>query len=128
MVGKCPVILLALAWYCASLVAAPIPKSIKNQKIPQLAGTIWVSEDQADLGSVTYTFHEDGKLTYSYGKSGTSTYHDASWKQEGAKVYFECNKKYVEYNGTFEDGVMVMKAANVANNSWTVRIHPKEGK
>jgi hypothetical protein len=110
------------------VVAAPIPKSIKPKAPSQLAGTIWVSDDQADLGSVTYTFHEAGKMTYSYGKNGISTYHDASWKQDGNKVYFECNKKYVEYNGTIEEGVMVMNAANVANNSWTVRIHPKEDK
>jgi hypothetical protein len=108
--------------------AAPIPKAIKTSKVPQLAGTTWVSEDQADLGCVNYTFHEDGKLTYSYGKNGTSTYNDASWKQDGATVYFECNKKYVEYNGTIEDGVMMMHAANVAKREWDVRIHPKNDK
>ena len=128
MVGKCLIILLVLAWSCAFLTAAPIPKSIKPKSASQLAGTTWVSEDQADLGSVTYNFHDDGKLTYAYGKNGISSHKDASWKQDGAAIYFECNKKYVEYNGTIEDGVMVMKAANVVNNSWTVRIHPKEDK
>ncbi len=119
---------IALVLVCSVANAAPIPKSIKAKSTPILSGTTWISEDQADLGSVTYTFHEGGKLTYSYGKNGVSNYHDASWKQEGATVYFECNKKYVEYNGTVEDGVMVMKAANMANNSWTVRIHPKVDK
>jgi hypothetical protein len=127
MTGKLSLILFALL--ATPLVfAAPIPKSMKTSKVPQLAGTTWVSEDQADLGSVTYTFHEDGGLTYSYGKNGISTYKDASWKQDGSTVYFECNKKYVEYNGSIEDGVMTMKAANVANNSWLVKIRPKDEK
>ena len=128
MATKLTALLIAISICCNPVTAAPIPRSIKPKSPPQLAGTVWVSEDQADLGCVTYTFHEDGKLTYSYGKNAVSSYQDASWKQEGETVYFECNKKYVEYNGKFEDGMMVMKAANVANNSWTVRIHPKENK
>jgi len=107
-------------------VAAPIPKALRAPRIPNIAGTTWVSEPEADLGQVTYQFHDDGNLTSFHFSIGRKREVEGCWKQDGTTIYFSVNKKYLEYNGTLEDGTIKVHAVNVAKREWNAVLHPQE--
>lgn len=79
-----------------SLAAFPIPKGSDRAYI-QLAGTTWVGSGIV-TAPTTYTFNADGTLTTMY--SGRTHMKVGTWTQNGNTVYFECNKKYAEFEGT----------------------------
>jgi hypothetical protein len=108
--------------------AAPVPKAAKR-KVPDVAGTTWVSdENEAKLGVIEYTFLDNGTLSWrTQGSNNVNT--KGSWKQDGDKLWWEVNDKYVDYNVTFKDGRFDGSALNVVNLRWTISLKPKgEGK
>ena len=116
---------LAVLTMAATATAAPVPKVLKA-KVPDMTGTVWVSdESEAKLGVIEYTFGEGGKLSW---RSGTNTYTAGSWKQDGDTLYWEVNKRYVDYNTTFADGVFVGEAVNKNALKWKITLKPKEEK
>lgn len=70
-----------------------------------LAGTYWFGKCYVD--NFWIIFEEQGTINWGYGqldaKKAGST---GTWKLEGKKVYFEFNKKTLEFEGT-TDGVIM---------------------
>lgn len=98
--------------------ADPIPK--EDRLTIKLEGTTWEGEDT--LGTKwRCTFLPDGVLEYS---TNGNTYRKASWKQDGKKLYWECNNRYAEYEGAVKKDVMTLDAHNVTGKIWTVTIRP----
>jgi hypothetical protein len=95
--------------------AAPVPKGFPA--VPRLEGTAW--EGDGVVAPTTYRFEKDGVLVYTY--NGT-TYRNGTWKQDGKKVYWECNNRYCEYDGTVERDELRVRAWNVAGGRWELVI------
>lgn len=93
--------------------AAPKLKP-KDPEVASLVGTKWTGPD-GDLGEMTVEFQADGVMTYSYGGKVTRT---ATWTQDGAKVYFEINMKYREFNGVLKGDTLTGDSHNVAGKDW----------
>ena len=107
-----PLVALSAVFLVASATAAaPVPKNLKP-KVPDVAGTVWISDETAvSLGVIEYTFLEGGKLSWhQQGKTDVST--RGSWKQDGDKLWWEVNDVYVNYNVTYTDGRFVGEALN----------------
>lgn len=117
-------VLVASAAFAITVVAAPVPKALKN-KTPDVTGTVWLSdENEAQLGVIEYTFQEGGKLSYTrQGSGAVNTV--GSWKQDGDHLYWEVNQKYVDYNADFKDGKFEGSALNVRSKRWTIVLRPK---
>ncbi|MEO2088922.1 MAG: hypothetical protein ABGY75_05420 [Gemmataceae bacterium] len=122
------VVPLVLVLVALPAVAAPVPKSIKQNAAPSLEGTTWagVHDGVADLGRIEYTFLPEGKISYKHANG--STYTQGSWKQEGSKLYWECNQKYAEFNLEFKDGQFEGNAHNVTGKQWKIILSPIEKK
>jgi hypothetical protein len=107
--GLCLIVALAAgpSW------AAPKLKS-KAPEVTSLVGTRWTGPD-GDLGEMTVEFKADGVMTYSYPGQPTRT---ATWCQDGAKVYFEINMKYREFNGVLKGNSLAGDSHNVAGKDW----------
>lgn len=104
--------------------AAPVPKSLKP-KAPSLVGTTWVSnEDEVKLGVLEYTFHEGGRLTWR-NQNGAQVWTEGSWRQEGEHLYWEVNKRYVDYDVDFVGGQFEGVAVNKNNLKWKITLTPK---
>lgn len=117
---------LAVLAVAAAAWAAPVPKSIKQKRAPDVTGTTWVSDEtEAKLGVLEYTFLEGGKLSWrTQGQNRTNT--NGSWKQDGDKLWWEVNNVYVNYNVTFADGRFDGDALNKVNFRWSISLKPKE--
>jgi hypothetical protein len=116
---------LAAFTLAALSVAAPVPKSLRS-KAPNVAGTMWVSDETAvDLGVLEYTFHEGGKLTWKR-TDGDQVWTAGTWKQEGDHLYWEVNERYVDYNTDFNGGRFEGGAVNKNNLKWKITLTPKE--
>jgi len=96
--------------------AAPVPKECRNSA-PKLEGTTW--EGDGVVAPTTYRFGPGGALTYSY---NGRTYTTGTWKQDGPRVYWECNNRYCEYEGTVKRDGMTVRAWNVAGGTWELKI------
>jgi hypothetical protein len=123
------VVLLVLALVAAApSVAAPVPKSIKQSAAPTVEGTTWagVHDGVADLGRIEYTFLPDGKLSYKHANG--STYTQGSWRQDGGKLYWECNDRYAEFDLEFQNGQFEGNAKNVTKKQWKITLTPIEKK
>ena len=119
---------LAVLSVTSAVSAAPVPKALQK-KVPDVTGTMWVSdENEVKLGVLEYTFQEGGKLTWTQqGKNTVST--AGSWKQDGEHLYWEVNQKYVDYNVDFKNGQFEGGALNKVNKRWAITLKPKaEGK
>jgi hypothetical protein len=98
--------------------ADPIPK--EDRVAIKVEGTTWEGEDT--LGTKwRCTFLPDGVLEYT---TNGNTYRKASWKQDGKRLYWECNNRYAEYEGDLKRDEMKLDAHNVTGKSWTVTIRP----
>jgi opacity protein-like surface antigen len=107
---------LALLVAGAAAAAAPVPKE-KKPPAPKLEGTTWSGDGV--VAPTTYTFEKDGTLVYSY---NGQTYTSGSWKQEGARVYWETNNRYCEFEGTVKGSEMAGKAWNVTGGKWELKM------
>lgn len=87
-----------------------------------LEGTVWRGQ-WLDGQTVTLRFDKGGVLEYSY---PLGTFRNGTWKQEGASVYMETNKKYAEFRGVLLSGRISGKASNVAGAKWTWHIQRVE--
>ena len=122
---RLPGILAAVLVGVLAAPAAPVPKALKKKGGPDVTGTIWVSdENEAQLGVVEYTFQEDGKISWRR-QGGNQVWTTGSWKQDGDKLWWELNQKYVEYNTTFADGRFEGGALNVRSVKWAINLKPK---
>jgi len=83
-----------------------------------LAGTTWEGTDSH--GSF-YVFHfqPDGALHYT---NPNGNWRKATWKQDGASVYFETNDRYSEYSGTIDGDRMSGSARNRPGHQWTFQV------
>jgi hypothetical protein len=122
------VVPLVLVLVAQPAVAAPVPKSLKAKAAPTVEGTTWagVHDGVADLGRIEYTFLPEGKISYKHANG--STYTQGSWKQEGGKLYWECNQKYAEFDLEFKDGQFEGNAKNVTGKHWKITLTPIEKK
>lgn len=87
--------------------AFPVPKAAR---VRDITGTTWFGDGV--VADTRYTFNADGSLTYAY---NGATYHIGSWKQEGARVYWETNNKYCEFEGTLSGNMIAGNAWNIEN-------------
>jgi hypothetical protein len=98
--------------------ADPIPK--EDRTAVKVEGTTWEGEDT--LGTKwRCRFFPDGVLEYT---TNGNTYRKASWKQDGKRLYWECNNRYAEYEGDVKRDEMKLDARNVTGKTWTVTIRP----
>jgi hypothetical protein len=99
---------LAIAWLVAVVVcvqAAPRQPRFEPPEPPErpapisLAGTYWYGKCYAD--NFWLIFEEQGTINWGYGnldakKSGST----GTWRLDGNRIYFEFNKKTLEFEGT----------------------------
>lgn len=109
------VIALALLAFAPFALAAPVPKELF--KTENLEGTTWSGDGV--VAPTVYTFNKGGGLTFSY---GTETHTTGSWKQDGAKIYWETCDRYCEFDGTFANGAMSGKAHNKPGGTWDLKM------
>ncbi len=80
-----------------------------------LVGTTWAGTD-SDGDYYVYHFREKGRLEYT---SPTGTFHAATWRQTGARLYMETNGRYSEYEGTITGADMAGRAWNRRGHQWS---------
>ena len=110
------VLALALLTLAPFAGAAPVPKELLRVA-ESLEGTTWSGDGV--VAPTEYVFLKGGGFSYSY-KGATHT--AGSWKQDGNKIYWECNNKYCEFDGTIENGVMTGKAHNQPGGKWDLKM------
>ncbi|HET6574445.1 MAG TPA: hypothetical protein VFG68_12630 [Fimbriiglobus sp.] len=101
---------------CGAVAAAPVPKE-RKKPVPKLEGTTWSGDGVT--APTTYTFAKGGVLVYTY---LGNTYSNGTWKQTGAKVYWETNNRFAEFEGTVSGAVMAGEAWNVAGGRWKLKM------
>jgi len=105
----------------AATPAVPLPDEAKLAiSVPQMAGTIWAGD-----GAVAFTiyhFEKDGTLAYSY---NGQTFRNATWKQDGATVTFDCNDGFYQFRGTVRPGELAGKSWNSDGAKWDLKIKPQ---
>jgi hypothetical protein len=82
--------------------------------------TEWVGIDSSDKLITTFRFEKGGVLAYYY---NGFTYRNGTWKQDGASVYFEMNKKFREFKGTVKGDEMTGDSWNKKGNKWQTAIY-----
>ncbi len=106
----------------ASVVAAPVPR--EDQRPPvSLAGSVW--EGDGVVAPTTYEFHADGRISMTY--MGTRHQNIGTWKQDGAKVYWESCEKYCEFDGTIKGTTITGRSWNKPGGNWTLTVRRKNG-
>ena len=104
----------------AGALAAPIPRD--NQRPPiALAGTVW--EGDGVVAPTTYEFHADGRISMSY--MGQRHENIGTWKQDGAKVYWESCDRYCEFDGAISGTTITGKSWNKPGGKWTLTVKRK---
>ncbi len=83
-----------------------------------LRDTAWAGTESADRNLF---FHSDGKLSYTRGQQSFGT-----WTQDGNNVYFEFNKRYREFRGVIQGGVILGESWNVTGKRWPTRLQRVE--
>jgi hypothetical protein len=78
-----------------------------------LAGTYWFGKCYVD--NFWIIFEPNGTITYGY--SG-SKWNSGSWKVEGNSLYFEMNKRYLEFRGTIQGETIQGESWNVQGSRW----------
>lgn len=86
---------------------------------PSLAGTSWSASDVT--GPVTYRFQPDGTLEYQYGNGDTFT--NATWKQQGSRLYMEFNQKFSERLGRIHGEHILGEGWNKSGSRWLWDAH-----
>ena len=114
--------LLAFAWYVLVLGAldgAPARPLFEPEAPPSqpatisLAGTYWFGKCYVD--NFWIIFEPNGTITYGY--TGNK-WNSGSWKLEGNSLYFEMNKKYLEFRGTIQGDTIQGESWNVQGSRW----------
>ena len=82
---------------------------------PSVLETTWTGKE-SDRECITYHFLPDGILHYEI-ESGS--WKNASWKQDGNKIYFEMNAKFSEHYGTIKGNKMKGTGQNTQGHKWT---------
>jgi hypothetical protein len=113
-----------LAWWSKhkdqlDLTQVPALQLLDGPHVPRLEGTTWAGGEFGDDTLCTYYFGKYGKLTVTY---NNLTLTNASWKQNGRKLYFEINGRYRETTGVIKNGVIQCEAWNVKGVRWTVTL------
>jgi hypothetical protein len=80
-----------------------------------LEGTIWRVVD-SDCDNYVYEFRQGGILHYT---SPRGYFQNGTWKQDGASVYVETNKKFQERNGTLNKDGIDGAGKNIKGQTWT---------
>jgi hypothetical protein len=96
--------------------AAPKLKP-KAPEPPALAGT-WTGLNY-EKHTMTVEFRAGGEMVYSY---NGATYRNATWTQDGDKVYFEMNMKYCEFHGKLSGDSVEGESHNVAGLRWSTSL------
>lgn len=109
---------MALLSVAESAGAVPLPTELL---VPRVEGTTWEGKGPTDDFTV-YTFEKGGVLCYSYNKA---TYRNGTWKQEGDKVYFETNNRFLEFQGTVKRDELSGRWWNVRDAKGELRLKPK---
>jgi hypothetical protein len=78
-----------------------------------LAGTHWFGKCYAD--NFWIIFEPSGIITYGYNGNKWS---NGTWKLEGNNLYFEMNKRYLEFRGTVQGDAIQGEAWNVQGSRW----------
>lgn len=94
----------------AALGGRPFPLSA-----PSVEGTEWSGDDTPLNIRTVFRFEKGGALEYAY---NGSTYRTGSWRQEGAKVYFELNSRYRECEATVRGDVLEGDSWNARGLRW----------
>lgn len=113
------VLFVAVALTCfaaGTIAAADIDKGLEDS----IAGTEWVGEDTVDNLITTYRFEKGGKLAYHY---NGQHYRNGTWKQTGAKVYFEINGQFREFDGKVSGDLLEGKSWNVKDRKWQTKLY-----
>ena len=118
--SKALAVLCAFAGLAAS-VPAPESTALLPLRATPLAGTTWSGDDV--VGPTVYHFEPGGVLKYSY---RGATWRNATWRQEGDKVYFEMNQKFREFEGTMAGDVISGKSWNTRGDKWLLVILPQK--
>ncbi|MCU0704502.1 MAG: hypothetical protein MUF18_11045 [Fimbriiglobus sp.] len=105
--------------------AAPIPKALLKPKVPLVAGTKWVAEQEAsDISPCEFTFHGGGGMTWGY-PTRKQAFTDGRWEQTGDTLTYSVNNRYAWTNLTYQDGEFVGTATNVKGKTWKVTLRPE---
>jgi hypothetical protein len=80
-----------------------------------ITGTRWRGVD-SDGDFLKCVFESRGRLHYT---TPTGDFRNGTWRQRGAQIYMETNKRYSEYFGTIDGPRMSGTAQNVAHGRWT---------
>ena len=94
--------------------AAPKLKP-KAPDAPVLVGTRWVGVTSDSGGPLILDFKADGELAVSYNGRPTP---DCGWSQDGDKIYYHMNKKYLEFNGRVNGDKLDGTSHNRAGKVW----------
>ena len=111
----CILVLMALG----VLDAAPARPLYEPPEPPKLAtpislgGTYWFGKCFVD--NFWIIFENNGTITYGY--TGHK-WNSGSWKLDGNNLYFEMNKKYLEFRGTVTGNTIQGEAWNVPGSRW----------
>ena len=91
--------------------AAPLLHLHRAAVVPaSLDDTAWFGD--GIVAPTRYVFNADGTLTYTY---NGNTWRNGTWKQDSAKITWECNNKFCEFEGTLDGDEITGKAWNVAS-------------
>ncbi len=100
------------------LVLAPIGHATGRAALGSMAekveGTIWQGTDGER--ELTLRFIKGGILSYT---TPTGTFRNATWLQEGNKVYYQTNLGYAIYEGVLDGTEIKGNAKNVNQLTWT---------
>jgi hypothetical protein len=97
--------------------AAPKLKP-EAKKVPDLLGTTWTG-NSFEKQTMVLEFQADGVLVATYNGGAVA---NATWRQDGGKVYFSLNSKYCEFDGKFVGGKVEGQCYNVAGTRWDVTL------
>jgi hypothetical protein len=93
--------------------------------IRSIEGTEWSAPaDGAGVTNVTYFFERGGILVYRY---NGRTFRNGTWRQEGNRVYFECNQKYRECRAALRGDRIEGDSWNVAGARWQTNLGRERG-
>src|SRR5262245_26947622 len=97
------------------------PKAVETLSV---ADTTWTGLTY-EKHPITIEFKAGGEMVYSY---NGQTYRNATWTQDGEKVYFEMNQKYCEFNGKLAANTLEGESHNVTGLRWPTVLTRNGGK
>ncbi len=90
------------------------PSARKHADPFELCGSRWFGSD-IESGDWEITFEKDGAISYAY---NGRTFHNGSWQWQGNALYFETNKKFYEFRGTFQGNLIDGESWNAKGIRW----------